>query len=209
MRYQKLLMSLTVVAATLAPPAATANSLTFQGVTFEMLASDNVLTLNIYDALNAAGDWLGINSLAAFEVKSANTTNGTVTSTNTSRDWMYAAGGVNNGGSVDCGGGDSASSCFNAMSGGALDPAPLSGSSPTSDPMSWTIQYGAPVNLSAPSLKVLFLDSSGEKQGSLLSMTIPASPVPEPEVYAMIGIGLALLGWVGRRKRMSAQGTAA
>ena len=84
MRYQKLLMSLTVVAATLAPPAATANSLTFQGVTFEMLASDNVLTLNIYDALNAAGDWLGINSLAAFEVKSANTTNGTVTSTNIS-----------------------------------------------------------------------------------------------------------------------------
>jgi len=205
MRSHKLVMSLAFVAATLTSPAATANSLAFQGVTFEMLASDNVLTLNIYNALNAAGDWLGINSLAAFEVKSANTTNGTVTTTNTSRDWVYAAGGVNNGGSIDCGGGDTASSCFNAMSGGVLDPAPLSGSSPTSDPMSWTIQYGAPVNLSAPSLKVLFLDSSGEKQGSLLSMTIPASPVPEPEVYAMIGVGLAVLGWVGRRKRVTAQ----
>jgi PEP-CTERM motif-containing protein len=27
------------------------------------------------------------------------------------------------------------------------------------------------------------------------------SPVPEPEIYAMLGVGLGLLGWVGRRKR--------
>lgn len=27
------------------------------------------------------------------------------------------------------------------------------------------------------------------------------TPVPEPEIYAMMGLGLGLLGWVGRRKR--------
>ncbi len=28
------------------------------------------------------------------------------------------------------------------------------------------------------------------------------SPVPEPGIYAMLGIGLGLMGWVGRRKRL-------
>ena len=27
------------------------------------------------------------------------------------------------------------------------------------------------------------------------------SPVPEPEIYAMMGVGLGLLGWVARRKK--------
>jgi PEP-CTERM motif len=30
------------------------------------------------------------------------------------------------------------------------------------------------------------------------------APVPEPEIYAMLGIGLGLLGWVGRRKKPAA-----
>jgi len=30
------------------------------------------------------------------------------------------------------------------------------------------------------------------------------APVPEPEIYAMMGLGLGLLGWVGRRKRLQA-----
>lgn len=30
------------------------------------------------------------------------------------------------------------------------------------------------------------------------------SPVPEPEIYAMMGLGLGLLGWVGRRKQRAA-----
>ena len=27
------------------------------------------------------------------------------------------------------------------------------------------------------------------------------NPVPEPEIYAMLGVGLGLMGWVGRRKK--------
>lgn len=31
-----------------------------------------------------------------------------------------------------------------------------------------------------------------------------ATPIPEPEIYAMMGIGLGLLRWVGRRKKLQA-----
>jgi hypothetical protein len=30
----------------------------------------------------------------------------------------------------------------------------------------------------------------------------PITPVPEPEIYAMMGIGLGLMGWVGRRRKL-------
>lgn len=30
----------------------------------------------------------------------------------------------------------------------------------------------------------------------------PVAPVPEPEIYAMMGLGLGLLGWIGRRKKL-------
>lgn len=36
----------------------------------------------------------------------------------------------------------------------------------------------------------------------LSGMTVTA--VPEPEIYAMMGLGLGLMGWVGRRKRLQA-----
>lgn len=38
--------------------------------------------------------------------------------------------------------------------------------------------------------------------GSWLVMSNPVAPVPEPEIYAMMGVGLALLGWVGRRRKV-------
>lgn len=30
------------------------------------------------------------------------------------------------------------------------------------------------------------------------------TPIPEPEIYAMMGLGLGLLGWVGRRRKQQA-----
>ncbi len=33
---------------------------------------------------------------------------------------------------------------------------------------------------------------------------VAVSPVPEPEIYAMMGLGLGLLGWVGRRRKLQA-----
>jgi len=32
--------------------------------------------------------------------------------------------------------------------------------------------------------------------------TVVTTPVPEPEIYAMMAVGLGLLGWVGRRKKL-------
>lgn len=34
------------------------------------------------------------------------------------------------------------------------------------------------------------------------SWTSPVAAIPEPEIYAMLGVGLGLLGWVGRRKKL-------
>jgi len=38
--------------------------------------------------------------------------------------------------------------------------------------------------------------SGGFDQGN------PMAPIPEPEIYAMMAVGLGLLGWVGRRKKL-------
>jgi hypothetical protein len=35
------------------------------------------------------------------------------------------------------------------------------------------------------------------------------APVPEPEIYAMMGLGLGLLGWIGRRKKVEQTAAAA
>ncbi len=37
---------------------------------------------------------------------------------------------------------------------------------------------------------------TGEQDGFMLY------PIPEPEIYAMLGVGLGLLGWVARRKKL-------
>jgi len=38
---------------------------------------------------------------------------------------------------------------------------------------------------------------SGEIRGFL-------APIPEPEIYAMMGVGLGLMGWIGRRRKLQA-----
>ena len=37
-----------------------------------------------------------------------------------------------------------------------------------------------------------------------LSIESTVTPIPEPEIYAMMGMGLGLLGWVGRRRKQQA-----
>jgi hypothetical protein len=37
-----------------------------------------------------------------------------------------------------------------------------------------------------------------------LTYSLHAAAVPEPEIYAMMGLGLGLLGWVGRRRKLTA-----
>jgi len=34
-----------------------------------------------------------------------------------------------------------------------------------------------------------------------------AAPVPEPEIYAMMAVGMGMMGWVARRKKRAAATT--
>ena len=61
----------------------------------------------------------------------------------------------------------------------------VSGNSYTSSPGTWNLVAG-PIGSS-----FLFMAGTG---------TVPA--IPEPEIYAMMGIGLGLIGWLGRRKKL-------
>jgi hypothetical protein len=45
-------------------------------------------------------------------------------------------------------------------------------------------------------------DNGGRKVGSLLSENIPLAPVPEPQTYAMMLGGLAVMGAVARRRKV-------
>jgi hypothetical protein len=198
MKLKTLLAVLAFVGGTVpsASALATTNSLTFQGVTFEIMSSGNLLTLNIYDALSGGtGNWTNVQYLSAFEFHDygGSITSAQVTSTNTGVTWTNSDGGVNSSG-TGCGGGGSSFDCFVASS-----PASLT------DVMTWTIQFfGTSLNWEAPSFKVSFLENLTDTKptGDHLSRTIPpVSAIPEPEIYAMMGIGLGVLGWLRRKKK--------
>jgi len=46
--------------------------------------------------------------------------------------------------------------------------------------------------------------AGGTGGGQYLLNSSVTAPIPEPEIYAMLGVGLGLLGWVGRRKKLQA-----
>jgi hypothetical protein len=64
--------------------------------------------------------------------------------------------------------------------------------------MTYTMTYTGTLDLSAPNLKVLFVDDEGTKVGSLLSATIP---IPEPDTYALMIAGLGVIGFIARRRQ--------
>ena len=73
-----------------------------------------------------------------------------------------------------------------------------------SDSMTFNIQFaGSNLDFSAPELKVQFFTGQYDTRatGSLLSQII-TPPIPEPETYAMMVVGLGVIGWVGRRRKL-------
>jgi hypothetical protein len=50
------------------------------------------------------------------------------------------------------------------------------------------------------SLKAQYVDANNKKMGSLISLPV-VSPVPEPETYAMLLVGLGLIGLTARRRK--------
>lgn len=190
----KFIATAAVAAAMAAASApASANSLLFQGVTFETLALDaDTLQLSISGALTSAtGNWANVNYLNAFEIKeigdvtAASIVSGPGTWTTSTTAGLSA--------NADCTTGGTTGACFfGTPSAVAL-----------TDSMTWTIDFtGTSLDFSAPHLKVQFFETIDQSKatGDLLSQTIPAA-IPEPETYALMLAGLGAVGFMARRRR--------
>ncbi len=161
-------------------PASWANELTFQNVTFSLVDNGSgSLTFSISNALNANGDWTGIETLNAFSLKDIGGTSLTLAGWTPSSNELNPAG---------CAGGSSGGYCFTAP-GGAL--------TLTAQPVVLNLTYTGALNMTAPHLKVLFGGADqGDGHGSLLSQNVSA---PEPASLMLLGGALAGVG-IWRRK---------
>ena len=188
MNLSRTLVSAAIAAAAFAAFPAGANTLTFQGVTFETMALDaDTLQLSVLNATSATGDWTGINYLKAFELKEiGNVTGATLAGWSVSVDNGLAAFGCTTGGTNGA--------CFTSAPAASL-----------TNSMVYTIDFtGTNLDFSAPHLKVEFLTGLNDvqKTGDLLSQTIPTA-VPEPETYALMMAGLGAMGFVARRRKQA------
>lgn len=179
--------------------SAQAGTLDYQGVTFTSSWSGNVLTLEI-DAAHPTGDWSGATTLGALQLKDVGSfDNVTLTAApEGAMNWSLSTNELNANG---CSGGGHAGMglCY---SGAHIA---------LSDDMVFQFTFsGGNPNPVSPDLKVNFFGPNGDRKvGSLLSENIPAgvAPVPEPQSYAMLMGGLAVMGLLSRRRRTRAQGT--
>jgi len=188
MNLSRTLISAAIAASAFAASPAGANSLTYQGVTFETMALDaDTLQLSVLNATSATGDWTGINYLKAFELKDiGNVTGATLAGWSVSVDNGLAAFGCTTGGTNGA--------CFSSTPAASL-----------TNNMVYTIDFtGTNLDFSAPHLKVEFLTGLNDvqKTGDLLSQTIPTA-VPEPETYALMMAGLGAMGFVARRRKQA------
>jgi hypothetical protein len=181
--------------------SAQAGTLAYQGVTFTSSWTDKVLTLEI-DAAHPTGDWATATTIGALQLKDIGGFDSVTLSAapGGAANWTLSNKELNANG---CGGG--------AHAGASLC---LSGAHVAlSDDMVFKFTFnGGATDFSSPNLKVnLFSGPGGRKVGSVLGENIPlalaptpvpaAQTVPEPQMFAMMFGGLALMGAVRRRRK--------
>ena len=180
--------------------SARAGTLEYQGVTFTSSWSGHVLTLEI-DAAHPTGDWSGATTLGALQLKDLGSFDkvSLVSAPGGATNWTLSGNELNANGCAGGGGHAGMGLCFSG--------APVA----LGDDMvfQFTFSGGAPAPVS-PHVKVNFFGpEGGRKVGSLLSENIPAgvAPVPEPQSYAMLAGGLAVMGLFARRRKARARRT--
>jgi hypothetical protein len=187
---RKTLLSILLAAGAIA--SAQAGTLEYQGVSFTSTWTDNVLTLEI-DAAHRTGDWAAATTIGALQLKDLGRFDSVslTSAPGGAANWTLSSSELNANG---CGGGAhiGASLCFSGEH-VAL-----------SDDMVFKFTFnGSATDFSSPHVKVNFFEGDGgRKVGSLLSQNIPLQPVPEPQSYAMMLGGLALMGVVARRRKV-------
>lgn len=177
--------------------SAQAGTLEYQGVTFDSSWSGNVLTLEI-DAAHPTGDWAGATTLGALQLKDVGSFDNVTPSAapEGATNWTLSSAELT---AKGCSGGGHAGMglCYSG--------APIA----LGDDMVFQFTFdGGSQDLASPHLKVNFYGADGGRTaGSLLSENIPAgvAAVPEPQSYAMLMGGLAVMGVLARRRRTGAQ----
>jgi hypothetical protein len=167
--------------ALIAPASA---QVTMDGVTFTSSFTGNILTIEI-DAAGRIAGWADALTIGALQVKNVGTFDSvTFMGPGAASGWTVFDTELDANG---CTGGSHAG--MNACA---------SGTQVTlTDDMIFTYTFtGAGLDLTNPHVKVNFFGTGPDKVGSLLSMNVPA--VPEPSSYAMMLLGLGLLGGVKR-----------
>ncbi len=195
MTLRKAAVSALLAAGLAASASASAGTLSYQGVTFTTSWTGNTLTLAI-DAAHPSGDWATATTLGALQLKDVGSFDSVSLSAapGAAVNWTLSPDELNANG---CTGGahPGMGACFSGTH-VAL-----------TDNMVFKFDFtGSGTNFTSPDLKVNFFNGAGgDKVGSLLSMNIPAAPVPEPGTWAMLAGGLSVLGALARRRKKSAK----
>jgi hypothetical protein len=168
---------------------ASAGTLNYQGVTFTSSWSGNVLTLEI-DAAHPTGDWLTATTLGALQLKDIGSFSSVslTSAPGAAMSWTLSSNELSANG-CDGGAHVGTSLCYSGTH-----------VSLTDDMIFQFTFAGGTTDFTSPHLKVeMFNGAGGDKVGSLLSENIPA--VPEPQTYALMFGGLAVLGALARRRK--------
>jgi PEP-CTERM motif len=184
--------AISVLLATGFAASASAGTLTFQGVTFTSSWTGNVLTLEI-DAAHPTGDWASATTIGALQLKDIGSFDSVslTAAPGSAINWTLSSNELSANG---CTGGAhlGTGACYSGAHVALADDMTFQ----------FTFTGGSP-DFTSPHLKVNFFNEDGaQKVGSLLSMNIPAAPVPEPQTYAMLLGGLAA-GALARRRKLA------